>query len=154
MSEKRIVAMLDERTHKPVIQFIGDWLGKEVKLIMAHLPRNYRLSKAAMLKKLEEQKQGEDDYDRSSEPDSGTTGPAESEPDTGRIRSGEKRTGRTKGKGKKTGRRTKADKGRKARLQNQSVLLRADEGGEEEKEGSKDAFYEPSSDSEAEQGTA
>lgn len=61
MESKRIIASIDEKTRKPIITFYGEWLGKEVKLIMAHLPRTYRKSKAEMFKQLEEQANTKED---------------------------------------------------------------------------------------------
>jgi hypothetical protein len=45
-----IKASIDEKTNRPVIEIEGDWIGKNIKLVIKMLPRAYRLYKADRLK--------------------------------------------------------------------------------------------------------
>ena len=50
MSEKTLQASFDEKTKKPIIELNGEWIGKDIKLIIKMLPRAYRLYRVEKLK--------------------------------------------------------------------------------------------------------
>ena len=49
---KQITATIDEKTLRPVIDIQGDWVGKEIKMVIKMFPRSYRIYKADRIKKL------------------------------------------------------------------------------------------------------
>lgn len=49
---KQITATVDEETKRPIIAIEGDWTGKDIKMLIKMLPRQYRIYKADRVKQV------------------------------------------------------------------------------------------------------